>query len=572
MQHSITERSQQMTTLHAALYARVSTDHQSDANTIASQVTALRQRITADTLSLAEEAEFIDDGYSGATLIRPALERLRDLVAAGGIDRLYVYAPDRLARKYAYQVMLVDEFNRAGVEITFLCNELGQSPERDLLLQVQGMLAEYERAQIVERCRRGKRHSANAGSASVFGHAPYGYRYVSKREGGGEARYEINFEEAQIVRQIFDWVGCERVSMGEVRRRLHGAGVPTQKGKNLWDRSTLWRILRNPAYVGLAAYGKRRNGPMLPRPRPIRGHSAQPRRARSFCQTAREDWISVPVPAIVDEDVFTAVQEQLENNQRRARQSPRHLKFVLQGLACCKRCEYAYCGAVASASRGKPRVYGYYRCTGADSYRFGGHPVCSNKPVRSDLLDQEVWREVGVLLKNPERVTEEYQRRMREQMTEVRPDNEAAISRQLERLRRGIARLIDSYAEGLIEKDEFEPRITRMKQRIEKLEEQIKEHANRAHQKSELQLVTGRIEEFAAKVKNRLAEADELTRREIICALVKRVEIDDGNVTVVFRVSPDPFALSPERGVLQDCCRRSSSSPCASPNRQRLRL
>lgn len=294
-----------MTPLQAALYARVSTDHQSDANTIASQVTALRRRIAADTLSLAKEAEFIDDGYSGATLIRPALERLRDLIAAGGIDRLYVYAPDRLARKYAYQVMLVDEFRRAGVEVTFLSNEPGQSPESDLLLQVQGMLAEYERAQIVERCRRGKRHAANLGSASVLGHAPYGYRYVSKREGGGEARYEIHFEEAQIVRQIFDWVGCERVSMGEVRRRLRAAGVPTQQGKELWDRSTIWRILRNPAYVGLAAFGKRRNGPMLPiRARSAatagnrdgRAHSARRHVKNGSVSPSRRSWAKMCLP------------------------------------------------------------------------------------------------------------------------------------------------------------------------------------------------------------------------------------------------------------------------------------
>jgi len=132
----------------AALYARVSSEQQATAHTIASQLAALRERVAADGLTLRDDLSFVDEGYSGATLIRPALERLRDAVAAGDVDRLYVHSPDRLARKYAYQALLLDEFQRAGVEVVFLNRALGQSPEDDLLLQVQGMVAEYERAKI----------------------------------------------------------------------------------------------------------------------------------------------------------------------------------------------------------------------------------------------------------------------------------------------------------------------------------------------------------------------------------------------------------------------------------------
>ena len=150
------------------------------------------------------------------SVVRPALERLRDLVAAGGVDRLYIHSPDRLARKYAYQVLLVDEFQRAGVEVVFLNRALGTSPEDDLLLQVQGMIAEYERAKILERSRRGKRHKARLGSVNVLSGAPYGYRYVSAAQGGGEARYDLLPEETEVVKQVFRWVGQERLSIGEV--------------------------------------------------------------------------------------------------------------------------------------------------------------------------------------------------------------------------------------------------------------------------------------------------------------------------------------------------------------------
>ena len=153
-----------MNPTQVALYARVSSAQQADAHTVASQVAALRERVAADGLTVSEAMQFLDEGYSGATLVRPALERLRDVVAAGSVDRLYVHSPDRLARKYAYQVLLVDEFRRAGVEVIFLNRALGHSPEDDLLLQVQGMIAEYERAKIIERHRRGKRHAAHVGA------------------------------------------------------------------------------------------------------------------------------------------------------------------------------------------------------------------------------------------------------------------------------------------------------------------------------------------------------------------------------------------------------------------------
>jgi len=280
----------------AALYARVSSEQQATAHTIASQLAALRERVAADGLTLRDDLSFIDEGYSGATLIRPALEGLRDAAAAGELDRLYVHSPDRLARKYAYQALLLDEFVCAGVEVVFLNRALGQSPEDDLLLQVQGMVAEYERAKILERSRRGKRHGAHNGVVNVLSGAPYGYRYITKHEGSGQARYEILLEEARVVRQVFDWVGRERVSIGEAVRRLTQAQERTRTGKTVWDRSTVWGILKNPAYKGTAAFGKTRAADLRPRLRTQRGRPTQPRRARSPIDVPQEEWIGVPVP------------------------------------------------------------------------------------------------------------------------------------------------------------------------------------------------------------------------------------------------------------------------------------
>ena len=204
------------------MYARVSTEQQAQDDTIASQLDLLHRRISADGLTVPRELQFADDGYSGETLQRPALERLRDTVATGAIDRLYIECPDRLARDYPYQMVVVDELRRQGVEVVFLNHELDTSPEGRLPLQLQGMIAEYERVKIRERSRRGRLYAARSGRVSVLAGAPYGYRYLTKQDGGGEAQYILQFAEAQVVREIFTWVGN--------RRMFAQPGVPTIAG------------------------------------------------------------------------------------------------------------------------------------------------------------------------------------------------------------------------------------------------------------------------------------------------------------------------------------------------------
>jgi site-specific DNA recombinase len=174
--------------LRVAIYARVSSEQQAKEDTIASPLAAIARRIADDGLACDPELHFVDDGCSGSTLVRPGLERLRDQAATGAIDRLYVLDPDRFSRKYACQVLILEELAHSGVEVVFLCNPLGHDPAENLLVQVQGMIAEYERAKILERSRRGKQHAARRGSVNVLSGAPYGHRYVGKHDGDGEAR------------------------------------------------------------------------------------------------------------------------------------------------------------------------------------------------------------------------------------------------------------------------------------------------------------------------------------------------------------------------------------------------
>jgi site-specific DNA recombinase len=519
-----------MTDGQVALYARVSSEHQAETNTIASQVAEIRARIAADGFDLRSVLEFTDAGYSGSSLVRPALERLRDVAAAGTLDRLYVHCPDRLARHYAYQVLLLEELTQRGVEVLFLNRPLGHTPEDQLLLQVQGVIAEYERAKFLERSRRGKRHAAQEGRVGVLCHAPYGYRYVPKQEGGGDARFEIVWDEARVVQQVFAWVGQDRCTINVVCRRLHQAGVRTRTGKAHWDHKTIWDMLKNPAYKGEAAFGKTRWTPVGARLRAPRGRPAHSRRGYSGKEVPKDQWITIPVPALVEAAVFEAVQMQLDENRRRARIPEKGSRYLLQGLLVCCQCGYAYCGRTNDARNA------YYRCAGAMNIpRQGFERVCWNKPLRMDQADATVWHEVCQLLAQPARLEQAYRQRLH-------PDQPSqahqGLEIQLGKLRRGLARLIDSYADGLIDKQEFEPRVTRMRARLQPLEAQIEQLKVEGEMEEELRLIVGRLETFAAQVHNGLQQADFHTRREIIRSLVKRVEVDQQHLRVVFRVSP----------------------------------
>lgn len=550
-----------MHTQQVALYARVSSSQQAQAQTIQSQVTALRERIAQDDETSSPAQEFIDDGCSGSTLIRPSLERLRDAIARGELDRLYVHSPDRLARKYAYQVLLIDEFQRAGTTVVFLNRELSQSPEDELLLQVQGMIAEYERAKLLERSRRGKRHKAQQGSINVLSGAPYGYRYVTCAEGGGEARYEIVEEQAQVIRQIFDWMGRERLSLSDVCRRLMAAGIATPRGKVRWDRKSVWGMLTNPAYRGQAMFGKTRAIEERPRRYRRRGCDLHTHTASARDQTPVEEQLSIDVPALVDTALFEAVQAQLEENRLRTR-ARRKGQNLLQGLLVCGRCGHAYCPRNYSpgANSKRPKKYFYHRCIGCEAYRFGGKAICDNTAIRTDLLEQTVWQEVCQLLKDPQRLAAEYQRRLETANASPSEAELARLKKQTARVRQSITRLIDGYAEGYLDKTEAEPRIRRFKERLKTLEAQTEQWHIQATQQADLQLIVDRLEEFSTKVNAGLDQLDWQGRRELIRTLVKRVEIDLDLVTVVFRVEEAtlPPVNSPIR---QHCGRREHAHP-----------
>lgn len=547
---------------HAAIYARVSSERQAQEGTIDSQMQALRERVREDGFTLDEAMCFMDDGYSGSTLVRPALERLRDQAAAGTVDRLYVHSPDRLARRYAYQALLVEELQQCGVELMFLNRPLGRGPEDDLLLQVQGIVAEYERAKILERSRRGRLHAARRGSVSVLSHAPYGYRYVSKVLAGGEARFEVNLPEAQVVQDVFRWVISERLSISQVARRLGSQGIVSPSGRPNWDRSTIWGMLRNPAYKGTAGFGKRRIGTRLPRSRPQRNGSEQPRRPVSWCRTAPDQWTGIPVPAIIEETLFEAVQEQLRENKQRHRLAKQNAKYLLQGLVVCQSCGYAMCGR-----RYQGRLY--YRCVGNVVHRMSNRRVCQSQSLRGEKLEAAVWADVASLLVDPQRIAEEYERRKEiGEGTNEAPDQHKR-QMMISRVRRQISKLIDAYSEELIDKAEFEPRLRSARQQLDKLQAEAQSQEQIQAQLRETRSIIGHLEDFAKRIQGSLDQPEWTTQRQLLTILVKRIEVGEDEVKLVYRINCGPFELAPFGGFWQDCWRRreATRAPTQGPSR-----
>ena len=414
----------------AAIYARVSSDRQKENHTIDSQLSALVQYAESHAYLVPPEWRFQDEGYSGATLLRPGLEALRDLAAAGQIEAALVYSPDRLSRKYAYQVLLAEELARCGVELVFLKAPAGATPEDQLLVQFQGMIAEYERAQIAERSRRGKRHRAQQGSVNVLSGAPYGYRYVKKSDTAA-AYYEIIEPEAAVVRMVYDVYTQQGLSINAIARMLNERQIPTRTETTRWERSTVWGLLRNPAYRGRACYGKTELRPRQRITRPLRQRNGLASRDSANHERPRQDWIEIAVPALVSEETFALAQEQLEKNKRH---SPRRTiePTLLQGMLVCERCGY---GLYRTSTQTSARRLYYYRCIGSDAYRHLKGAVCDNPPVRQDQLDAVVWNEVVRLLEDPGIIQQELNRRLEA------AKNADPLKQRQEQLRRDDARL-----------------------------------------------------------------------------------------------------------------------------------
>jgi len=527
----------------AAIYARVSGRQQKEEQTIGSQIVECHRAAERWGLEVPAEWVFTDEGYSGASLVRPALERLRDLSAQVPVDVVICYSPDRLARKLAYQTLLIDELHKAGSEVRFVKARKVETPEDEMLLQFQGMMAEYERALIIERSRRGKAFRARAGLVNVLGGAPFGYRYV-RRTDVSEARYEVVEEEAHIVREMFRRYSEEQVSIAELTRWLTEQGIQTRTGKDRWDRTVVWAMLKNPAYMGRAAYlktGTTDRRPAINRQARLQGRSIS--RHQAHYDRPPEEWITIAVPAIIDEATFEIAARRLADNRRFASRNSKE-RSLLMGIAVCSGCGYAY---YRTSTRTATRKIYYYRCLGSDDYRYKGGRICQNKPVRADYLDEVVWTHVIGLLADPTLVQGELDRRL----TELRDTNPATaerarVERDHTRATKAITRLVQAYQEDLLTLEELRSRMPDLRAKQASLRAALDAlDAAQIDQEAYLKLAEN-LEGFLARLRDNTETATVEDRQKVLRSVVKEVLVGPERVTIrhSIPVRDHPF-LSP---------------------------
>lgn len=380
-----------------AIYARVSTAGQEDEETIDNQISALKARIKEDGHQLHQQFIYKDDGWTGTLLERPDLDRLRSDAKAKLFNVLYFYDRGRIARKFIYQEVVLDELQNLGIECISMHDINGSTPEEMMMGSVMGIFHEYERVKITERMRMGKIHKVRESKKLLGYNPPYGYDYHPRIKGGSDARdgyFTVNKKEAETVRKIFDWV-ADGTSLREVIRKLHEEGIPPRKQKqDIWTKGPVVRLLQNTTYIGNHFYNKSEavetQNPKNPEQK-YRRIKKTSRRVRP-----KDDWLRVDSPRIVEDAVFMKVQKQLELNLKFRHRNNKRNEYLLTGIIECE------CGKPRT---GDPGCNGnlYYRCTDRLT-RFPLPRVCYSGGVNAQIADAVVWKNLESLLSNPKLV------------------------------------------------------------------------------------------------------------------------------------------------------------------------
>jgi site-specific DNA recombinase len=506
-----------------ALYARVSTTRQAQTQTIDQQLSRLRTTVADRGWTLDEQHVYRDDGYSGASLSRPGLDRLRDHAGLADLEVVLVTAPDRLARNYVHQVLLIEELERHGCRVEFLDRPMSQDPHDQLLLQIRGAVAEYERTLISERMRRGRLTKLRAGTLLPWTRPPFGYRLDPERPREA-AGLRVEPSEAVLVEQLFDWYLEPRATLYQMAKRLTDLGVLTPTGKPRWNVATVRGILHNPAYTGAALTNRTRVAParvrksaMLP-VGPGHSHARRP----------PEDWITIPVPAIVRDEVFAQVQAKLATNQQAASRNNTQQAYLLRALVSCGACH------LSCMARTTGRGYSYYLCRGrTDALRQARGERCTARYTPAQQVDDVVWQDLCALLTDPAQVAHALERaRGGAWLPQELQARQATIRQALDQLARQQQRLLDAYLAEVLGFAEFERKRHELDRRQATLLGQQRQLDALAQQRLELSAVASGIEEFCATVRAGLATASFTQRRLLVELLIDRVIVRDSEVEV----------------------------------------
>ena len=517
--------------MRAAMYVRVSTTGQVEAQTIEQQIERLQAHIESEGWLLLTEHIYRDDGYSGAKLNRPGLDNLRDRAALAEFDVVLVTEPDRLSRNYVHQMILLEELTQHGVRVEFLERPMSDDPHDRLLLQIRSAVAEYERTLITDRMRRGRLRKLRAGQLLPWPIPPYCYRTDPENPRDPKG-IRLDETETAIVAEMFAWYLEPGVTLGQVARRLNDLGVLTPRGKSKWHPSTVGSIFRNPIYMGITYANRFRSVP----PQRRRSALAPVGMEQSRKIRPEDEWIPLPMPAVVTAEVFAQVQEKLKQNQLSASRNNKVHDYLLRGRVSCGHCR------LSAGARTVKSKYHYYICSGRHArIRAVREQGCPARFIPATQLDELIWQDLCQVLTQPAMIAQALERAHgghwlpQELQTRIKNLKQAQklLTRQQERL-------LEAYLAEVVQLPEFERKQQGLEQKQAALEQQLDQLKTTAQQREALMELFPPMETFCQQVQPVLEEATFAQRRQLVELLIDRVIVTDDEVEIRYVIPTQP--------------------------------
>lgn len=495
-----------------AIYARVSTSRQENEGTIETQLSVLREYAQKNSLIIVKE--YLDDGWSGDILARPSLDELRQDAKSKLWEAVLFYDPDRLARRYSYQELVMDELREAGVEVMFITISAPKNSEDKILHGVRGLFAEYERTKIAERFRLGKLRSIKEGHI-IASRPLYGYSRVP-RNGNDHGYYVINEEEAVVVRKMFSWVADEGLNIRQVVRRLQELHIPPKQSKRgVWSTSTLTTLLRNEAFIGKAHWY---SSVAVEPKNPLNKEKYRKVKKSSSKKRPKSEWMYVPVPPIIGEDLFNRARAQLAKN---AQLNPRSKKYeyLLGGRTYCT-CGQKRTGAARNLGRNL-----YYDCC-EKILCFPLPRQCHENPINARIADELVWQKISALMSSPELLTKQIERWMNKKRTRAQSTvaDIPTIEKEIEKLKNQQERYNKAYGAGLFSIEQLNGYVTPIREKVLALETEMKSTKESAEKISGNALPSeSEIKAFVRKATLALQDLKFEQKRAIVLNTVEKI-------------------------------------------------
>jgi site-specific DNA recombinase len=506
------------TTSRVALYCRVSTEEQREGQTIESQ-TAELEKFAADK-GWTVVGTYKDDGWSGSLIARPELDRLRDDASKALFQAVLINDVDRLARDVTHLGVIKRDLERHGVRVVFRKLPGEQSPTQNLLVNILGSFAEFEKELIADRTRRGKRHKVEVRKEYLGSCPPYGFRYVPKQAANSEpGRLEIIPEEAEVVRRMYAWVDEDGLSAQKVVSQLNRLGVSAKRGGYQWQKSTVRRVLRNEIYAGVWHYNKHRRAE--PRRTPRRSYRKSPMSSTRL--RPKSEWLPVPLPEalrIVDRVRWSRVQEQINRNIIFSPRNSRH-EYLLRGLVRCGACKAAYVG---EPSHGRFAYRCSKRCKAYSS-------------IREQYLNDTVWNAVAYALQNPQVILEGVKSIVTAREAASSTGVDTDLGKKMAQIGVEEARVVEAYRLEVLSAEQLARELAALKQRRMLL---ASLNADRSAEKKSLPRRS--LEQYCEIASQRIKTLDWPKRRIVLRQLLKEILFEGTRVRIAGVISlPQDF-------------------------------